>query len=323
MEKYAPKIKDLASRDVVSRAIALELRAGNGIKGQRYVHLDLRPETVNRYLAEAGETRRIDAHFIETKLAETVDQSKTYAGIDVLREPMPIQPTAHYAMGGIPTNNDGSVISDARNTVIPGLYAAGECACVSVHGANRLGTNSLVDLVVFGRRAGKHAAEYCKSTSFTPLPADAGREIEAEIKRIREANGKTRPAVLRQKMQETMMDNVSVFREATAMQKALDVVRELKETFQNDLSIDDRGSRFNTDVLEAWELGCQLDIAEVTTVSAISRQESRGGHAREDFPKRDDVNWLKHTMACKEGDNITLDFKPVVITKYEPKERVY
>ncbi len=323
MEKYAPKIKDLASRDVVSRAIALELRAGNGIKGQRYVHLDLRPDTVNRYLAEAGETRRIDEHFIETKLAETVDQSRTYAGIDVLREPMPIQPTAHYAMGGIPTNNDGCVISDARNTVIPGLYAAGECACVSVHGANRLGTNSLVDLVVFGRRAGKHAAEYCKNASFTPLPADAGREVEAEINRIRQANGKTRPAVLRTKMQQTMMDNVSVFREEAAMQKALDIVRELKETFKNDLSIDDRGSRFNTDVLEAWELGCQLDIAEVTTVSAISRQESRGGHAREDFPKRDDVNWLKHTMACKDGENITLDFKPVVITKYQPKERVY
>jgi len=323
MEKYAPKIKDLASRDVVSRAIALELRAGNGIKGQRYVHLDLRPDTVNRYLAEAGETRRIDEHFIETKLAETVDQSRTYAGIDVLREPMPIQPTAHYAMGGIPTNNDGCVISDARNTVIPGLYAAGECACVSVHGANRLGTNSLVDLVVFGRRAGKHAAEYCKNASFTPLPADAGREVEAEINRIRQANGKTRPAVLRTKMQQTMMDNVSVFREEAAMQKALYIVRELKETFKNDLSIDDRGSRFNTDVLEAWELGCQLDIAEVTTVSAISRQESRGGHAREDFPKRDDVNWLKHTMACKDGENITLDFKPVVITKYQPKERVY
>src|SRR5258708_24204630 len=236
---------------------------------------------------------------------------------------MPIQPTAHYAMGGIPTNNDGCVISDARNTVIPGLYAAGECACVSVHGANRLGKNSLVGLVVFGRCAGKPAAEYCKNASFTPLPADAGREVEAEINRIRHANGKTRPAVLRTKMQQTMMDNVSVFREEAAMQKALDIVRELKEHFKNDLSIDDRGSRFNTDVLEAWELGCQLDIAEVTTVSAISRQESRDGHAPEDFPKRDDVNSLKHTMACKDGENITLDFKPVVITKYQPKERVY
>ncbi len=323
MEKYAPKIKDLASRDVVSRAIAMELRAGNGIKGQRYLHLDLRPDTVNRYLAEAGETRRIDKHFIETKLAETVDQSRTYAGIDPLTEPMPIQPTAHYAMGGIPTNTDGSVISDARNTVIPGLYAAGECACVSVHGANRLGTNSLVDLVVFGRRAGKHAADYCKQADFAPVPADAGKEIEAKIEAIRQANGKTRPAMLRQKMQESMMDLVGVFRDAKGLTQAVEVVRELKETFNKDLSIDDRGSRFNTDLLEAWELGCLLDVAEVTAVSALNRQESRGGHAREDFEKRDDVNWLKHTMAHQDGDNIRMDYKPVVITKYQPKERVY
>jgi succinate dehydrogenase / fumarate reductase, flavoprotein subunit len=323
MEKYAPKIKDLASRDVVSRAIATELREGNGIKGQRYLHLDLRPETVNRYLAEAGETRRIDAHFIETKLAETVDQSRTYAGIDPLTEPMPIQPTAHYAMGGIPTNTDGSVISDAKNTVIPGLYAAGECACVSVHGANRLGTNSLVDLVVFGKRAGKHAADYCQHTDFTPLPADAGKEIEGKIEAIRHANGKTRPAVLRQKMQESMMDLVGVFRDAKLLNEAVEKVRELKATYKSDLSIDDRGSRFNTDLLEAWELGCLLDVAEVTAVSALNRQESRGGHAREDFPKRDDVNWLKHTMAHQDGDSIRLDYKPVVITKYQPKERVY
>jgi succinate dehydrogenase / fumarate reductase, flavoprotein subunit len=323
MERYAPKIKDLASRDVVSRAIYLELREGRGVKGKRYVYLDVTPETVNRYLAEAGETRRIDAHFIESKLAETVDQSRTYAGVDPVREPMPIQPTAHYAMGGIPTNNDGCVISDATNRVIPGLYAAGECACVSVHGANRLGTNSLVDLVVFGRRSGIHAAEYCKQADFVPLPVDAGREAEAEIKRIREANGKTRPAVLRQKMQTTMMDHVGVFREEKGMQQAIAIIKELKESFQKDLSIDDRGSRFNTDLLEAWELGCQLDIAEVTAVSALARTESRGGHSREDFPKRDDVNWLKHSMACKQNGAIVLDYKPVVITKYQPKERVY
>ncbi|HLY29204.1 MAG TPA: FAD-binding protein, partial [Aggregatilineales bacterium] len=323
MEKYAPKIKDLASRDVVSRAIALELRAGNGIKGQRYVHLDLRPETVNRYLAEAGESRRIDAHFIETKLAETVDQSRTYAGIDVIHEPMPCQPTAHYAMGGIPTNNDGCVISDPQNTVVPGLYAAGECACVSVHGANRLGTNSLVDLVVFGRRAGKHAADFCKQADFVPLPADAGKEIESRITGLREANGKTRPSVLRTRMQQTMMDDVGVFRNETDLKKAVDKIRELKETFNKDLCLQDRGMRFNTDLLEAWELGCQLDIAEVTANAAMDRKESRGGHAREDFPNRDDVNCLKHTLAFQDGDAIRLDHKPVVITKYQPKERVY
>jgi succinate dehydrogenase / fumarate reductase flavoprotein subunit len=324
MEKYAPKIKDLASRDVVSRAIALELRAGNGVKGGRYVYLDVTPETVNRYLAEAGETRRIDAHFIETKLSETCDQARTYAGVDPVHEPMPIQPTAHYAMGGIPTNNDGAVIADARNTVVPGLYAAGECACVSVHGANRLGTNSLVDLVVFGRRAGMNANTYVKSAEFVPLPSDAGKEIEAELKRIRNANGKTRSATLRTKMQQTMMDQVSVFREKTNMEKALATIREMKESFKNDICIDDRGSRYNTDLLETWELGCQLDLAEVTTISAINREESRGGHAREDFPKRDDVNWLKHTMAhLKPDGSIELDYKPVVITKYQPKERVY
>ncbi len=323
MEKYAPKIKDLASRDVVSRAIYLELREGRGVKGKRYVHLDLTPETVNRYLAEAGETRRIDAHFIESKLAETCDQARTYAGVDPVREPMPIQPTAHYAMGGIPTNNDGCAIADARNTVIPGLYAAGECACVSVHGANRLGTNSLVDLVVFGRRAGKHAAEFSKQADFVPLPADAGREIEAEIERIRTASGKSRPAEMRKVMQQTMMDQVGVFREQAGMQKALECVQELKGRFAKDLLVDDRGMRFNTDVLEAWELGCLLDIAEVTTTSALARQESRGGHAREDFQKRDDVNWLKHTLATLEDSKITLDYKPVVIKQYQPKERVY
>src|SRR5258708_23330557 len=186
-------------------------------------------------------------------------------------------------MGGIRTTPEGSVIFDAGNTVTPGLYAAGECACVSVHGANRLGTNSLVDLVVFGRRAGKHAADYCKQADFTPLPADAGKEIEAKIEAIRQANGKTRPAVLRQKMQESMMDLGGVFRDAKGLTQAVEVVRELKDTFNKDLSIDDRGSRFNTDLLEAWELGCMLYVAEATAGAALNRQESRGGHAREDF----------------------------------------
>jgi succinate dehydrogenase / fumarate reductase, flavoprotein subunit len=325
MEKYAPKIKDLASRDVVSRAIYLELRAGNGINGKRYVHLDLRPSTVNRYLAEAGETRRIDDHFIESKLAETLDQSRTYAGIDPLHEPMPIQPTAHYAMGGIPTDNDARVIRDARNTVVPGLYAAGECACVSVHGANRLGTNSLVDLVVFGRRAGQHALLYAKGADFAPLPADAGREAEAMIDKLRKANGKTRVDVIRKRMQKVMQDYVGVFREESGMQKAVDQLKELQHIYATDLKTDDRGTTFNTDLMEAWEVGCLLDISEVTALSALARKESRGGHSREDYPKRDDQEWLKHTLVFKEGFNggQRMDFKPVVITQYEPKERVY
>jgi succinate dehydrogenase / fumarate reductase flavoprotein subunit len=323
MERYAPKIKDLASRDVVSRAIYLELRAGRGIKGRRYVYLDLTPETVNRYLAEAGETRRIDAEFIKTKLAETYDQANTYSGIDPTREPIPIQPTAHYAMGGIPTNNDACAVSDAARTVIPGLYAAGECACVSVHGANRLGTNSLVDLMVFGRRAGKHAIEYVTQASLPALPADAGHEIEAEINRLRKSDGKVRPYTIRQQMQSAMQDLVGVFRDAKNLQQGVDKIRELKEIYRKDLAIQDRGMIFNSDVLEAFELGSLLDIAEATAVSALARQESRGGHSREDFPKRDDVNWLKHTLAHKEGETIRLDYRPVVITRYEPKERVY
>ena len=323
MEKYAPKMKDLASRDVVSRAINTELRAGNGIKGGPYLYLDVRPETVNRYLAEAGETRRIDAHFIETKLAETVDQGRTYSGVDPVTEPMPIRPTAHYAMGGIPTNTDGQVIRDVLNTVVPGLYAAGECACVSVHGANRLGTNSLMDLIVFGRRAGKSAAQYASGADFVPLPDDAGQHVAAELERIRTANGKTRPAILRQKMQSSMMDLVGVFRDGKGLTEAVAVIHELKHIYQTDLHTDDRGMKFNTDMLEAWELGCQLDIAEVTAISALNRTESRGGHSREDYQKRDDANWLKHTfVTCVAGED-KVTYKPVVIKQYQPKERVY
>ncbi|MBX3062667.1 MAG: succinate dehydrogenase flavoprotein subunit [Anaerolineae bacterium] len=329
MEKYAPRIKDLASRDVVSRAIMMEIREGNGIKGKRYVHLDITPETVNRYLAEAGETRRLDAHYIETKLAETCDQARTYAGVDPVREPMPCQPTAHYAMGGIPTNNDGQGIADARNTVVPGLYAAGECACVSVHGANRLGTNSLVDLVVYGRRAGKHAAQFTQGADWTPLPADAGKAIEAELNRLRTANGSVKPYAIRQKMQQVMMDKVGVFRDSNSLQEALNDVREMKQDFKTKLGIDDRGYKFNTDMLEAWELGCLLDIAEATTLAASKRTESRGAHAREDYPNRDDENWMKHSLVWAsqtDQGEMKVDYKPVTVLGkdvYKPKERVY
>ncbi len=325
MERYAPKVKDLASRDVISRAIAIELREGRGIKGKRYLHLDLTPETVRRYKAEAGENAdHYTPHYIETKLAETCDQGRTYAGIDPITEPLPIQPTAHYAMGGIPTNVNAEVIADSTNRVIPGLYAAGECACVSVHGANRLGTNSLVDLIVFGRRAGLRAAEYSRGASFVPMPSDAGRKIESELNRIRTASGSTKPYVLRKKMQSTMQDLVGVFRNGKDMQKALDTIRELRREFATNIGIDDRGSTFNTDVLETWELGCLLELAEVTAFSALNRTESRGAHAREDYEQRDDQNWLKHTMVYRDGEEgLCVDYKPVVITQYQPKERVY
>jgi len=324
MTKYAPTIKDLASRDVVSRAIYTEIQEGNGVGGEDYVYLDITPKTVNKFLEEAGESRRIDRDYIESKLPDILDFCRTYLGVDPVEEPMPVQPTAHYAMGGIPTNIHAEVVIDEKNTVMRGLYAAGECACVSVHGANRLGTNSLVDLVVFGRRAGQNIVEYCKQADFTPLPANPTSEVEVEIERLRNANGNTRVADLRIAMQKTMTDYVGIFRTGDGMQKAVDEVRALKEKYRTDLKIDDRGKVFNHDMLEAWELGSLLDLAEVTAVAALERTESRGGHARGDYEKRDDANWLKHSLAHLQADgNITLTYKPVTITKYEPKERVY
>ncbi|GAB4324840.1 MAG: succinate dehydrogenase flavoprotein subunit [Phototrophicales bacterium] len=337
MEKYAPSIKDLASRDVVSRAIYLELRAGNGIGGKDYVHLDIRPETVNRYLAEAGETRRITEDDVRAKLAETLDVCRTYAGVDPLTEGMPVKPTAHYAMGGIPTNVDAEVVDDATWRVVPGLYAAGEVACVSCHGANRLGTNSLVDLVVFGRRGGMKMAEFVKTAELLPLPQDAGKEIKAEFERIRQAKGQTRIYELRQRMQQTMMDNVGVFRTEEGIQQAIDDLKEIRHLYMTDIFIEDQGTKFNTDLMEAWELGCMIDLAEVTALSALQRKESRGAHSREDFKDRDDENWLVHTLVYRETDSafasevdykINLDKKVDMSlaeqdNRFKPKARVY
>jgi len=339
MEKYAPNIKDLASRDVVSRAIYLEIREGNGIKGKDYVYLDVTPQTVNRYRAEAGDSSRIDGAYIEQKLPDILEFCLVYLGVDPVKEPMPIQPTAHYAMGGIPTNIDAEVVIDENWTVLPGLYAAGEAACVSCHGANRLGTNSLVDLVVFGRRGGMKIAEYVKGADYAPLPANPTAEIEAEMNRIRNSSGKSRHGELRHEMQKTMMENVGVFREDAGMNTALQCIRDLRERYQTDLSIDDKGQKFNTDLLEAWELGCLLDLAEITTLSAINRTESRGGHSREDFPKRDDENWLVHTLVTRPADRGIApkgDMQPEINTKkkvdlslaetddrFKPKVRTY
>jgi succinate dehydrogenase / fumarate reductase flavoprotein subunit len=338
MEKYAPNIKDLASRDVVSRSIYLEIRAGNGINGKNYVYMDIRPETVNRYLAEAGETRRITDDIVRHALAETLDTCRTYLGVDPLTEPMPIQPTAHYAMGGIPTNVNAEVVMDANWTVLPGLYAAGEAACVSAHGANRLGTNSLVDLVVFGRRGGMQMAEYVKHADFTPLPPNPTGEIEAELNRIRGNKGKARPYQLRNEMQQVMMDHVSVFREENGMRSAVESIKELRERYRNEVMIDDHGHKFNTDLMEAWELGCMLDLAQITAESALVRTESRGAHSREDYKQRDDEKWMVHTLASYKGSaaaiagpiNTELNHdKKVNLSLYEqderfkPKERTY
>lgn len=324
MERYAPTIKDLASRDVVSRAIFMEVQAGRGINGQNYVHLDVRPETVNKYNELAGDPRRIDRAYIESKLPDIADFTRTYLGIDPVEEPMPVQPTAHYAMGGIPTDVDGRVLIGAGDRVLNGLYAAGECACVSVHGANRLGTNSLVDLVVFGRRSGRHMAEYCREAELLPLPTGTGEALQTEFNRLRHGTGSIKPFELRNKMQKTMTDNVGVFRTEETMTKAIEDLRQLRHDYNTRMHIDDKGQRYNTDLLEAWELGCLLELAEVTAVSARARKESRGGHAREDFPERNDDDWLKHTLCARNEDgSYSLDYKPVVLGRYEPKKRVY
>jgi succinate dehydrogenase / fumarate reductase, flavoprotein subunit len=323
MERYAPTIKDLASRDVVSRAIFLELQEGRGINGRGYVHLDVRPETVNYYLEQAGESKRITAETIEAKLPDIADFTRTYLGIDPVKEPMPIQPTAHYAMGGIPTDNDGRVVLDPdRRVILPGLYAAGEVACVSVHGANRLGTNSLVDLVVFGRRAGNHMAEFCRQTELLPLPEDPAGEIMADFERIRNSTGGVKPVRLRTEMQQVMTSNVGVFRTQELLTAAQDTLAQLRHDFRQ-IQIDDKGKRYNSDLLEAWELGCLLELAEVTTISALARKESRGGHARDDHPDRNDGEWLKHSLCYKENDSYRLAYKPVIIGRHQPKERVY
>ena len=235
---------------------------------------------------------------------------------------MPVQPTAHYAMGGIPTNKFGEVFIDEKNTIMPGLFAAGEVACVSVHGANRLGTNSLLDILVFGKYSGLKAAEYAKEVDFPSLPDDAADFTRSQIDALLNSTGDERPEIIGNDMKKVMNDLVGVFRTEEGMATALETIRELKERFKH-IRVDDKGKIFNTDLLTTWEIGNLLDLAEVTTATALARQESRGAHAREDFPKRDDENWMKHSLAWLRDGEIELRYKPVVITKFEPKERVY
>ncbi len=329
MEKYAPHVKDLASRDVVSRAIYMEIRDGNGANGQNYVYLDVRPESVNKYAALDGRKNKDGSPYTVTgeeilaKLPDIVDFCRVYLGVDPVTQLMPIQPTAHYAMGGIPTNKYGETILDETNATVPGLYAAGECACVSVHGANRLGTNSLLDLVVFGKHAGLRAAEFAKTAPFQPLPADPTEFASSQFERIRKADGKDNAFDIATTMKKVMFDKMGIFRSGKGMEEALTVVRELKQRFQH-VSVTDTGKIFNMELINVWELGNLLDLAEAITVSAIARTESRGGHSREDYPDRDDKNWLKHSLAWVRVDGkIDLKYKPVVITKYEPKVRTY
>ncbi|MFI9826672.1 succinate dehydrogenase flavoprotein subunit [Streptomyces sp. NPDC051913] len=312
MEKYAPVMKDLASRDVVSRSIYTEIREGRGCGPEGdHVYLDL---------------THLPPEQLDAKLPDITEFARTYLGIEPYTDPIPIQPTAHYAMGGIPTNVEGEVLSD-NTTVVPGLYAAGEVACVSVHGANRLGTNSLLDINVFGRRAGIAAAEYSHTADYVELPENPAEFVVEQVEKLRASTGTERVAVLRKELQETMDANVMVFRTEQTIKTAVEKIAELRERYKN-VSIQDKGRRFNTDLLEAIELGNLLDLAEVMAVSALARKESRGGHYREDYPNRDDVNFMRHTMAYREvgddgAESIRLDYKPVVQTRYQPMERKY
>ena len=328
MPKYAPTVKDLASRDVVSRAIYTEIKEGRGINGSNYVYLDIRPESVNKYAAMDGRTNpdgtpyTITADTVLKKIPDIIDFCRVYLGVDPVTQVMPIQPTAHYTMGGIPTNKYGEVVVDDKGTTLPGLFAAGECACVSVHGANRLGTNSLLDLVVFGKYAGLKAAEYAKQADFEKLPAEAESAAKSAFDALRNGSGKENAFDISNELKKVMFDDVGIYRNEKDMTAALEKVRELQKRYK-DVGVTDTGKIFNTELLNAWELGNMLEIAEVVAASALNRKESRGGHSREDYPERDDQNWLKHTLIAKKNGKLEIGYKPVVITKHQPKARVY
>ncbi len=319
MERYAPTIKDLAPRDIVARSMVMEVLEGRGAGPHKdYVLLDC---------------THLGAEVLETKLPDITEFARTYLGVDPVTEPVPVFPTAHYAMGGIPTNVYGEVLRDNTN-VVPGMYAAGECACVSVHGSNRLGTNSLLDINVFGKRAGIAAAAYANSTDFVHDVTEEGNPpssyVEHMVSGLLTSTGFERVADIRTALQATMDANAAVYRTEETLKTALHDVQALKERYMK-VSVHDKGKRYNTDLLEAVELGFLLDLAEVMVVGALTRKESRGGHAREDYPTRDDTNWMRHTMAYKmpntdeglEGTAIRLDYKPVVMTRYQPMERKY
>ncbi|MDX2356720.1 succinate dehydrogenase flavoprotein subunit [Dietzia sp. PP-33] len=312
MERYAPTIKDLAPRDIVARSMVLEVREGRGAGPEKdYVYIDV---------------THLGADVLEEKLPDITEFSRTYLGVDPVTELVPVFPTCHYVMGGIPTNIRGEVLR-TNDDVVPGLYAAGECACVSVHGSNRLGTNSLLDINVFGRRAGIAAAEYAAGHDFVELPEEPEKMVRDWMERMLAPHGQENAADIRSEMQAMMDDKASVFRTEQSLTEAREELRALKKRYA-DVTVSDKGKRFNTELLEAVELGFLLELAEVTVVGALNRKESRGGHSREDFPDRDDATYMKHTMAYKEDGldllaEIRLDWKPVVQTRYEPMERKY
>ncbi len=310
MERYAPSIKDLAPRDMVSRAIATEISLGNGAGPKNdYVYLDL---------------THLGAETIKQKLPDITDFVRTYVKIEPINEPIPVQPTAHYAMGGIPTDVNARVLSDAKGTVLPGVFSAGESACVSVHGANRLGTNSLLDIVVFGKRAGQSMVDYVSTTKPFSLSENAAEDLVSKINVLMEKNHNVEFSVprIREELQNSMEENAKIFRSEETLDKQTEILKNLRDRYQN-VTISDKGKVFNTELLEAIELEYLLDMSDTTVASALERKESRGAHSRTDFIERDDKNWLKHSFAFKNGDSVKLDYKDVELGKYEPKERKY
>ena len=307
MERYAPTIKDLAPRDMIARCILKEVRAGRGIDGKDYVHLDL---------------THLGADVIDSKLAEITGFARTYAGVDAKKEPIPVLPTCHYMMGGIAADVDGRVVVDRENTPFAGLYAAGECACVSIHGANRLGCNALLETLVFGRRSGMEIARFIATTDFPGPALDFAARAEKQIADLMAAEGHEKAGAIAAEMQDVMMENVSVFRTESGIKTALDKISELKDRY-NHISLQDKGNCFNRDLLDTLELGNMLELAEIIAMGALYRQESRGAHSREDFPERNDTKFLKHTLVRRTEDGPQIFNKPVTITRFEPKERKY
>jgi succinate dehydrogenase / fumarate reductase flavoprotein subunit len=308
MEEYAPTLLDLAPRDMVSRAIMTEIQKGNGMNGDKKID--------DYVLLDASHLGR---EKVEAKIPDIADFCRTYLGIDPAEEPMPVQPTAHYAMGGIPTNVHGQVTTGTKT--FNGLYAAGECACVSVHGANRLGTNSLVDLIVFGRRAGKHIAQYVQNVKQGKLQPEKVDFWKERIKTLKAERG-DHPGEIYEQMQEVMMSKIGVYREAGAMQEAVDEIKKLREEFQK-VRISDSAKNYNQEVLGILELENLLDLSLHTAQAALNREESRGAHSRKDFPERDDDTWLKHTLTTLKDGNVDISYKEVDVHKWEPKPRVY
>jgi succinate dehydrogenase / fumarate reductase flavoprotein subunit len=310
MEDYAPEKMELAPRDVVSRSEQTEINEGRGIGGQDYVHLDLRP---------IGKERILE------RLPQVYELALNYLGVDALLEPVPIQPTAHYSMGGIPANFKTEVINDAAGTVVRGLFTAGEASCLSLHGANRLGTNSLQGAATFGRVAGITISAFVKSSGYEDLPANPLDTARAKISALMDGDGNERYADIRADLQENMTKLVGVFRNEKDMTQLKQIVKELQGRFKK-VTIDDKSDKFNLDLLEAFEVGNLLSFSELIVEGAIARTESRGAHFRTDYPRRDDKNWLKHTLAWKTEKGVQLDFSKEVVVymdRFPPLERKY